>query len=98
MTFRLRPSSKKSTDTENSLVEFPKPQSFISNDVMTVKQLVNKIEMLESNVNILTEGIRREREISSAGYIETQKRLDVLEYKSFANEKDIQQLAEVFID
>ena len=54
MTFRLRPSSKKSTDTDNSLVEFPKPQSFISNDVMTVKQLVNKIEMLDSNVNILT--------------------------------------------
>lgn len=62
---------------------------------MTLKQLVNKIDMLESNVSILTEGIRRERDISSAGYIETQKRLDVLEYKSFANEKDIQQLSEV---
>lgn len=44
MAFRLRPSSKKSTDTQSSLIEFPKPQhTFMTNQVMTIKQLVNKI-------------------------------------------------------
>jgi hypothetical protein len=40
---------------------------------------------METNVNILTEGIflaklgiKKEREISAAGYLEVQKRLDVL--------------------
>lgn len=42
---------------------------------------------------MLSEGVKREREISSAGYIDVQRRLDTLEYKSFANEKDIQQLS-----
>ena len=39
----------------------------------------------------MMENNRREREISNASFIEFQKRIDLLEYKTFTVEKDMKQ-------
>lgn len=51
-----------------------------------------RLDNLEGNFSNYQDLWRREREISNAGYLDIQKRMDILEYKTFSNEKDVRQL------
>lgn len=51
-----------------------------------------RLDNLEGNFSSYQDLWRRERDISNAGYLDIQKRIDMLEYKSFTQEKDIKQL------
>lgn len=47
---------------------------------------------MENNIVNLQDLWRRERDISNAGNLDVQKRLDMLEYKTYTNEKDVKQI------
>ena len=47
---------------------------------------------MENNLVNLQDLWRRERDVSNAGNLDVQKRLDMLEYKSYSNEKDLKQI------
>ena len=51
-----------------------------------------RLDNLEGNFSNYQDLWRREREISNAGFLDIQKRIDMLEYKTFSNEKDVRQL------
>lgn len=88
----MRPSSRKSSQNEGSLVEFPTHKHVPEGIPRSVQA---RIDQLESALSGFQEVYRREREISNAGYVEIQKRLDRVEYKTFAAEQDLRQLSEV---
>lgn len=59
---------------------------------MIIRSLTNRVEALESSMANQQELWRKEREITNAGYLDVQKKLDFIEYKAFSNEKDLKQL------
>lgn len=97
MDFRIRPSSKRSDQSERSLVELPMPRNFQPTGG-EIRNILMRMETLESNLSNHQDLWRRERDISNAGYLEVQKKLDMLEYKAFTNEKDIKKLLQISFD
>ena len=77
MDFRIRPSSKRSEQSERSLVELPMVRNFQPGGA-EMRSLGLRLDALESNFSNHQDLWRRERDISNAGYLDVQKRFDML--------------------
>ena len=53
------------------------------------------MDQLEAALGAFQDTFKKEREVTNAGYIETQKRLDKVEYRQFSADQEIRQLNEV---
>lgn len=76
-------------------MEFPTSKSLMGNEAPLPRSLAARIDQLETSLNVFREMYKRDREISNAGYVDYQKRLDKAEYKMFSAEQDLRQLSEV---